>query len=469
VLAIKLGGIGVDPIDDMAVDAAGNIFLAGTFDTPADFDPGTGTTTLTSLGGTDVFVVKFSSTGGFLWVARIGGAQAEQVTGLATDAAGNVYLSGGFQGTTDFDPGAGTLALTSLGGEDGFVTKLSASGSLVWARRFGGVNADRIQGVAADAAGRAFATGVFSGSANPSPAAGPTLISNGAAQDGFLLGIDATGTINFGSRIGGTESDAATAVAVTSGGSVVVGGSFRGSALFGSGVLQNQLTAAGGGDAFIASYDAAGQLLWTRALGAAGEEEIRSGGLVADLADGVVATGTFTGTTDLDAGVTTATRTSLGGSDWFAVRYDAAGLYQSSFTVGSIGAEAAPRPAVDPAGALLVTGSFAGALDFDPGAGTSIIASLAGGGATDVYAARYSLAGDLLWVSRFGEGTSLSERQNLGTAIAFTPAGGILVTGRFFGSPDFDPGNPVFRLTSLGSADGFVVMLTTSGALALTP
>ena len=73
------------------------------------------------------------------------------------------------------------------------------------------------------------------------------------------------------------------------------------------------------------------------------------------------------------------------------------------------------------------------------------------------------------WVSRFGEGTSVAERQNRGVAVAPFSSGGVLAAGQFFGSPDFDPGAPAFRLTSLGSADAFVVLLTSTGALSLTP
>lgn len=464
-LAVRLGGTGPDLIADLAVDPAGNTLVGGSFEGSADFDPGTGNTSLVSLGGADAFLAKYDATGTLLWVAQLGGTGAQRVTAVAADLAGNVYVSGGFTGSTDFDPGPAAAVLNSLGAEDGFVAKLSPAGALLWARRFGGLEADVVQGIEVDATGRVFATGVFSGSANPTPGTGPTLLSEGGV-DGFLLSFDAAGVIGFGLRFGGLQADSANAVTVTSGGSVVVGGSFRTTANFAAGV---QLTAAGGADGFLAAYGATGTLLWARGLSGVGEEAVRAGGLAADLVGGVVATGGFTGTPDFDGGVASSTRTSLGATDWFVVRYDGAGTYLSTFAVGSLAADSVPRPAVDGAGAVLLTGAFSGSLDFDPGSGTRILASFAGGGATDAFVARYTTAGDLLWVSRFGEGTTLAERQNAGTAIAAAPLGGALVAGRFFGAPDFDPGTPTFRLTSLGGVDGFLVMLTTSGALALTP
>ena len=467
-LAVRLGGTAADLIVDMAVDPSGNIVVGGSFEGAPDFDPGSDITSLVSLGATDGFVAKYDATGNLLWAAQIGGTTAQRVTAVASDLSGNVYVSGGFTGSTDFDPSAAAQILTSLGGEDGFVAKLSPAGALLWVRRFGGLEPDVVAGVDVDAAGRVFAAGSFAGSANPTPGTGPTLLSEGGV-DGFLLGFDATGAVSFGLRLGGLQADSANAVTVTSGGTVVVGGSFRGSATFGSGAVPNQLTAAGGGDGFLAGFAATGTLAWARALSGVGEEGVREGGLAADLSGGVVATGGFTGTTDFDGGTTSATRTSLGSNDWFVVRYDGNGTYQSAFAVGSFAADSVPRPGIDAAGAVVVTGGFTGAVDFDPSSGSRVLSSFAGGGATDAFVARYTTSGDFLWVSRFGEGTTQGERQNAGTAVAGAPLGGVLVAGRFFGSPDFDPGTPSFRLISLGASDGFLVMLTSAGALALTP
>lgn len=467
VLAFRVGDLGAEVVADMVVDPTGGVYLTGTFSGTADFDPGTGVAARTSLGSTDVFIAKYTA-GAFVWVAQIGGTGAERVTSLARDAAGNLYLGGAFEGSTDFDPGAGTQVLTSLGGEDGFVVKLSAVGDFMWSRRFGGTSGDQVTGVAVDPAGRTYATGVFSGSANLLPVPGPTIVSNGAAQDAFLLGLDAAGAVSFLFPIGGIETDQASAITVTSTGVVVVGGTFRGSAAF-AGSAVTQLTSQGGDDAFLAGYASDGTLVWARALGGLDQEEIRAGGLAPDLEGGVVATGSFAGTTDFDGGTPLADRTSLGSTDWFAVRYDGAGGFRSVFAVGSVAADPAPRPAADPDGSLLLTGGFSGAVDFDPGSGSSVLASLGSGGASDVFVAKYTFAGGLTWVSRFGEGTSEAERQNRGVAIAPFPAGGVVVAGQFFGSPDFDPGTPAFRLTSLGSADIFVVLLTSAGALSLTP
>ena len=116
-----------------------------------------------------------------------------------------------------------------------------------------------------------------------------------------------------------------------------------------------------------------------------------------------------------------------------------------------------------------MTGDFSGSLDFDPGTGLTSLASLGQAGATDVFVARYLQTGEFVWVTRFGEATTVGDRSNSGTALARDPAGNVVVAGRFFGAPDFDPGSSALTLISLGEADGFLVKLTAGGALATTP
>lgn len=466
--AVRIGNNAFDQIVDLAGDPDGGVYVTGIFGGSVDFDPGTATLFLTSLGLTDVFLAKYSATGALVWAGSIGGTGADTVTSLWRDATGNLFLGGGFEGAADFDPGTGNQFLTSVGGTDGFVASYSATGGLLWTRRFGGTSADMVFDVSADAAGNAYAGGVFSGQANVLPAAGGQILSEGSAPDGFVLSFGAGGAVRWAFSIGGVQADAAVALTVTADGSVAVGGTFRGIADFGPGTTTSQLVAAGGADAFVASYTSAGIIRWTRALSGISDEDVQNGGLAADGSGGVAVAGSFAGTTVFSPGVGSLSRTSLGPSDWYAARFDVTGSLQTVFSVGGTGPDIAPRLSVDPEGNLLATGGFRGSVDFDPGASSRILTSLATAG-SDAFAVRYTPSGSVLWARSFGEATAGVDRLTAGTAIIPGDQGTALVGGLFFGAPNFGTITSPFGFISLGSADGFVIRLSATGAVATSP
>lgn len=466
-LALRIGGSGIDNLTEIVGDPAGNLYVAGTFTGSVDFDPGPALNVFTSLGSSDVFVAKYSAAGGLIWLSRIGGTGTETAAALARDAAGNLAVGGRFDGATDVDPGPAAQFLLTQGGEDGFVVRLSPAGDLLWARRFGGLLADAVTSLAFDAAGNSYVAGSFQGEANTQPAAGPVVVSFGGF-DGFLLSFNPSGAVRWAAPLGGTDNDAANTVAVTTTGAVAVSGSFRGTADFAPGAPVTALTSIGGSEAYLASYTSAGGLRWARAFVGTADQEAASGGIAIDQTGSVAVSGTFSGTVDLNPGTGTSSRTSLGATDWFVVDLDDAGGFVWGFAVGGNSADLAPRPAFAGDGNLVLAGSFTGPVDFDPGSGNRILVSLATAG-SDAFAARYTPGGGLLWVIRFGESSTAAERTTAASALTFDAAGNLLVAGQFFGSPDFDPGAPAFRLLSLGLADGFVVKLTPGGTLAIAP
>src|SRR5687768_10582535 len=169
VWARRFGGAFDDAGTDVAFDGAGNVYLTGFFADVADLDPGTGTLFFTSAGATDIFVVKLDANGNLAWANRIGSTAADEGNGLAVDTAGNIYLTGEYSSTVDFDPGTGTVNLTSGGFTDIFVARLDTNGGLVWARGFGSISSDQGNGVAVDGAGNVHATGTFTGTADFDP------------------------------------------------------------------------------------------------------------------------------------------------------------------------------------------------------------------------------------------------------------------------------------------------------------
>jgi len=137
--AMGTGGTDDDWSNSIALDATGNIFTTGYFMGTADFNPDTGVFNLTSGGSRDIFISKFGSAGNFIWAKSLSGVTGyDYGCALATDPSGNVYSTGYFTGTIDFDPGASTFNLASAGAEDIFLLKLDSSSNFVWAKRAGG-------------------------------------------------------------------------------------------------------------------------------------------------------------------------------------------------------------------------------------------------------------------------------------------------------------------------------------------
>ncbi|KKT18493.1 MAG: hypothetical protein UW02_C0031G0012, partial [Candidatus Nomurabacteria bacterium GW2011_GWB1_43_7] len=175
VWAKGIGGSGSPTSESIALDNAGNIYTAGRFSAAADFDPGAGTANLTSAGGNDVFVAKYDSSGNYVWAKNMGGSSVsgDFAKHMTADGDGNVYTTGYFYGTADFDPGAGTANLTSAGNTDIFVSKLDSSGNYVWAGRIGGTGYENgIYAIYFDSSSNVYVTGNFSGTIDFDPGAG---------------------------------------------------------------------------------------------------------------------------------------------------------------------------------------------------------------------------------------------------------------------------------------------------------
>lgn len=317
VWAKMLGGSGYSAGSGVAVDAGGSVYSTGSFRGEADFDPGAGVSNLTPFGGDDVYVSKLDSSGAFVWARHLGGLGNDNAAGLALDAAGNVHTTGNFEAAADFDPGAGTVNLTSAGGSDVFVSKLDGFGNFVWARRFGGSAADYGFSVTVDGNGNVHTTGSFFGSVDFDPGGGVVSLISAGGDDAFVSKLNSEGAFVWARRIGGADLQLGAAVAVDGSSNVYIAGLFRETTDFDPGAGVFNLTAAGEGDAFVVKLAGSGNYVWARAMGGS-MEEISQG--VAVSGDNVYVGGRFRGTGDFDPGAAVYNLTSAGGNDAFLMQ-----------------------------------------------------------------------------------------------------------------------------------------------------
>jgi len=252
-----IGGYGYDQGNAIAADASGNVFVTGYIGVSAigvNFGGGA----LYSAGGSDVFLVKYSAAGAHLWSKRFGSTGNDTGFAVKTDAAGNVFLAGSFEGTVDFGGGALT-SVSPPGYGDIFVAKYSASGTHIWSKRFGGPGGSRAYGLAVDSSGDVVVTGKFQSTIN----FGGSTFTSAGSDDIYLTKLSgATGGHLWSKQFGSTGQDIATGVAVDSGGNFAVAGYFSGSVDFGGGALTSSNI-----DVFVAKYNSAGGHVWSRRYG----------------------------------------------------------------------------------------------------------------------------------------------------------------------------------------------------------
>ncbi len=273
-----LGGSSNDRALGIALDSAGNVYLAGwtaSIDFPVTVGPD-----LSFNGpslGTDAFVAKVNPSGtGLVYCGFLGGSYDDGATGLAVDSAGNAYV-GGYTKSVDFPVYLGPYTTPAAGVVqygDGFIAKINASGTgLVYSGFLGGSSADVVSAVAVDSSGRAYVCGTTESSNFPVKA-GPDTSYNGQ-KDVFILRVAASGqSLDWSGFIGGTRDDIGTGLALDSfANSYVIGHTTSTQANLFPVKTGPFLTHKGGLDAFVAKVSASGAgLVYCGFIGGTGDD-----------------------------------------------------------------------------------------------------------------------------------------------------------------------------------------------------
>ena len=330
------GGSLADIAYAIAADAVGNVYVTGWLGGDADF----GGVMLTNVVA-DLFIAKYDNAGNLLWVTKAGGASSDQGSGLALDAAGNVFLTGRFNSTASF----GTNTVVSAGGSDIFVAKYDGNGNALWARKAGGGSDDEGNGVAVDRHGNVYVTGYFAASAT----FGTNAIT-GSSQEVFVAKYDGDGNLAWVAKAGGTNADYGRAISVDPDGNAYVTGEFIGTASFGN-VSLTALGTFSAPDVFVAKYDGAGNVLWAARAGGTSADYGR--GISVDSGGNAYVVGDFVGTATFG-------NTNGYSSSWniYVAMYTAAGDCRWVRQAGANDTDKGEAVAADDRGNLFLAGSF---------------------------------------------------------------------------------------------------------------
>ncbi|MDA1055178.1 MAG: S8 family serine peptidase, partial [Planctomycetota bacterium] len=370
----------------VAADSAGGIYVAGSFKGAVDLDP---TAThpgdvdiLTSAGSYDAFLMKLNADGVFQWAVRLGGSSGiwDRASGLAVDASNNVYITGEFGGTVDFDPAqthvGNTDIRTSRGAADIFAAKYSPEGVFLWAWSAGGAQSDSGIAASVDSRGHVHLTAGFQGDAD-FDGDGIADRTSAGSSDVALIELNSAGELVRFDTFGGTGFDQATATAIDESGNRFVSGLFQSTVDFDPTTAGVQTrTSLGSFDAFVLRLGPTGSFDWVRQIGGTLDDRARD--LSIDSQGDILVTGYFSGTIDFDdsaAGVVT--RTSQG-EDAFLVNFNAAGELRRVEQIGGTGDDRVEAIATDQTSAGALAGFFNGTIDVDTGNGTETLASSGG-------------------------------------------------------------------------------------------
>lgn len=341
----------------IAVDAAGNVFMAGSFTGTYDFDPGPGVNNLTSastvVGGTDGFVEKLDANGNFVWAGAVGGPGGDFIYSICLDGSGNVCLTGkygaGVNTTTyaDFDPGVGQYLITSNGHYDKFIEKLDGNSNFLWAKSFGGPLSDNGLQIAADANNDIFLSGHLNGTT-------------------YLDKFDANGNTIWSKELFATTGPSIVDISIDNMGNVLSTGTFSGTYDFDPGPGVYNITGMNGQYFFVWKLDNAGNFIWAKActVGAS----MASSSIATDGTGNVYTAGYHSGTGnhDLDPGTGTF---NFKGSGMFIQKLNASGNFVWALSMAGTGSAMAYGRAVqvNASGDVYTFNPFAGTVDFDPG------------------------------------------------------------------------------------------------------
>ena len=486
--ATYLGGNNVEQGTAVAVDAAGNAYVAG-YTASTDFPLANALDrSLGKKGDVDVFVTKLNSAGtGIVWSTYLGGsASSDRAVGIAVDATGSVYVTGTTSGA-DFPTTSN--AWQPAVGAGGFVTKLVPAGNaLAYSTYVANANPSAI---AVDATGSAYVTGSATSGFTTTPGALRTVMGNPAGSTGFVLKLDPGGTAPiFATFLGGTGGDDATSVAIDTHGNAFVGG-WTTSADF---PVRNafQATRSAGRDAFVAKLASDGaQLLYSTLLGGALDDAVN--GIAVDASGAAYVVGeTYSwdfpvkGGFQMQKAGQRLVNSSAGNA--FVAKLAPAGnaLVYASFLGGEVcqtlcqlvfgpapqyRADAGYGIAIDATGHAYVTG-IARSYTF-PLVDSSAVRKQEDNQDSAFVAKVAVSGGTLLWSTfvrtGFGESDSKVTRFPPGaaTAVATDPAGAAYITGDADAASNFQPTSGAFQGTSTIGSAAIVVKFAPAPAMSL--
>jgi len=437
-----MGGPSIETGYSVITDAAGNVYTTGNFNGSVDFDPGPATFILTAISTADIYISKFDAAGNFIWAKQMKGTDYAYGISVALDNSNNLFITGSFVGTVDFDPGPALLNLTAIGRVDIFYEKLDNAGNFIWVQQIGtSLQSNTGNSITTDNSGNVIVAGMIgSGTFN-------SAFIKKVSTNGIPIWIKYFSGMTPNCKVRGVKTDAA--------GNVYSTGLFGSTTSTdpvdfdpGSGVYN--LTGFGGTDIFVSKLNKDGDFVWAKQIGGTSFEE--GSGIALDASGNIFISGFFSGKIDADPGVGIYNLTSFGDEDIFVAKLNASGGLLWARQMGGTDNEEGNSIAIDVGGNVYITGHFYGTPDFDPG---TVVHNISSAGFSDIFISKLDANGNFRWVQQIG-----GVLYDWSYAVTVDVMGNIITTGYFDDVVDFDTGPAVYDLTTAGKKDIFVHKLS---------
>jgi hypothetical protein len=427
-------------------DRDGNVYATGRYGNTLNIYNSDGTLYGTmSNGNADTYIVKYSTSGMVVWVARIGGTGNDSSRSIACDSSGNIYITGTYTFTSPTNitiynadqTSFGTL--TNSGSTDTFIVKYSTDGVVQWATKIGGTLADEANSITCDSTGNIYIAGQYTSATltflNTGGSIFGTLTNDTSTsfQESFIVKYNTNGIVQWIAKISGASNDIALAISSDSDGNTYMTGHYSSNPL----TLYNQdgttfgtLENVGGTDGFVAKYNTNGEIQWISRI--SGTLDDRGLSICLDASGNVYMTGYYDSTPVSiydQTGISSITLETSGFSDVLLVKYSSNGAILWATRMGGAFPDQGTAIVSDGSGNIYITGHYG--VSSNPFTiynqdGTSFSSAPSSLGSNDIFIVKYTPNGVAQWVSRIGGGGD--DRVN---SISADATGNIYLTGHY--------------------------------------
>ncbi len=371
--------------------------------------------------------LSYGQTPGFEWAVAANGPGRSEAYAVTTDTNGNIYTTGFFENTVDFDPGTGVFELTSNGNEDIFIQKTDADGHLLWAKQIGENSSVEDIGTAifTDDYGNVYVAGIFSTTVDFDPGSGVYELSAQGFYDIFMLKLDTDGNFIWAKSLIGSSREYVYDMVLDTSGNILITGKIEGPTDFDPDPNNSHIFQAPGHyDAFVAKYDVDGNYIWAKVFpNTNGNADAAGYGITTDSNNNILITGFFEQTVDFDGGSGQLQLNSIGGKDIFIEKLNAGGDFIWAKQVGGTEHQEAFDIAVDTNNNVLLTGYFRGQTDFDPSLAEYNITAVQG---DDFFVEKLDENGNFIWAKAIPDASGIQR----GNGITVNSNDEILFTGQ---------------------------------------